>query len=198
MDVIMQRSGREGERRQGHAHARGVPSGTGVPSAAFAPSATGVSSATNVPFAKGWKAGRVGSAWVATMLMAAGVCLATDYVWTGGGSDDHYNNTANWSPNTGWPNCCTHTATIGYIATGQDTHVDILAGLSAKAVQQITVNSDVDEEYQTVWFHDGDDSDPKLKCEVFVIDATSLSHALTVKITDGAKIETMTSCVCTP
>ncbi len=127
----------------------------------------------------------------------AGAGWATDCVWSGNGNDDHYNNTANWSPNTGWPNCCTHTATIGYIASGADTHVDILSGLAAKAVQQITVNSDVDEECRTVWFHDGDDTDSKLKCEVFVIDATNLSNALTVRITDGAKIATMTSCVCT-
>ncbi|GMU36291.1 MAG: hypothetical protein KJ057_03025 [Phycisphaerae bacterium] len=142
--------------------------------------------------------------WTSVALGVVLFCTAvraTDYTWTGStaGVDDLWNDEDHWTPDPGFPDCCNDEAIVGDVRDdGEYTEIHLVAGLAAKAVQQITITSMVDESGQQARFLDGDDSNPGVKCEVLVVDATNLDYDFEVKISGGAKIETMENCICTP
>lgn len=139
--------------------------------------------------------------WTSVTLSVVLFCTAvraTDYTWTGStaGVDDLWNDEDHWTPDPGVPDCCNDEAIVGDVREDEWTEIHLVAGLAAKAVQQITITSTVDESGQQARFLDGDDSNPGVKCEVLVVDATGLEQDFEVMIAEGAKIETMVACAC--
>ncbi len=77
----------------------------------------------------------------------------------------------------------------------ENEYTDVrLRAMVNRAVQQITITALVGDTRHEVRFLDGDSSNPGVKCEVLVIDATGLGGDLKVMIAEGAKIETMGTC----
>ncbi|MCC6294300.1 MAG: hypothetical protein IT164_16745 [Bryobacterales bacterium] len=143
------------------------------------------------------------SAWRVLLLLlcvaglAAGA-LATEYVWIGD-DDDYYHTAANWSPDTGWPNCCDDAAVVMDVDAQDDTWVRLTtSGLSGVGVEQITVKEKENGGHagQTVVFHHEAGTNPVLRCEVYVVDAVYASKPVTASVSGDVMVQTVPTCTC--